>query len=87
MSKKQQRKSLNKNNYKIEALGPRWMMDAYVDYDDFVNEISAMGMFIPNQVQQHTQARHFIQKIMETILNLLVFQYGAQKITRYKFLL
>ena len=63
------------------------MMDAYVDYDDFVNEISAMGMFIPNQVQQHTQARHFIQKIMETILNLLVFQYGAQKITRYKFLL
>ncbi|MCI6872608.1 hypothetical protein [Hallerella sp.] len=40
MSKKQQRKSLNKNNYKIEALGPRWMMDAYVDYDDFVDEIT-----------------------------------------------
>ncbi|WP_109639838.1 MULTISPECIES: LEPR-XLL domain-containing protein [unclassified Fibrobacter] len=27
MSKKQQRKSLNKNNYKIEALEPRLMMD------------------------------------------------------------
>ena len=40
MSKKQQKKKLNASNFKIEALEPRLMMDANVDYNDFVNEIS-----------------------------------------------
>ena len=50
MSKKQQRKSLNKNNYKIEALGPRWMMDANVDLDGFGNQIDNFSSVVENRV-------------------------------------
>ena len=79
MSKKQQRKSLNKNNYKIEALGPRWMMDAYVDYDDFVDEItdynyasalsSTLTEMQQNVEQPFTDADDFQTAITEQLQN------------------
>ena len=39
MSKKVNKKKNTRNNYKIESLEPRLMMDANIDYGNFVEQI------------------------------------------------
>jgi hypothetical protein len=50
MSKKNLKNSAQNSNYKIEALEPRFMMDANVDLDGFGNQIDNFSSVVENRV-------------------------------------
>ena len=50
MSKKNLKNSAQNSNYKIEALEPRFMMDANVDLDGFQNQIDDFSSVVENCV-------------------------------------
>ena len=50
MSKKNLKNSAQHSNYKIEALEPRFMMDANVDLDGFGNQIDNFSSVVENRV-------------------------------------
>ena len=50
MSKKNLKNSAQNSSYKIEALEPRFMMDANVDLDGFGNQIDNFSSVVENRV-------------------------------------
>lgn len=52
MSKKVNKKKNTRNNYKIESLEPRLMMNAAIDYTQFLNNYEQVDLFVETQLDQ-----------------------------------
>jgi hypothetical protein len=50
MSKKVNKKKNTRNNYKIESLEPRLMMDADVNLEEFGNQIESISTVVENSI-------------------------------------
>ena len=50
MSKKVNKKKNTRNNYKIESLEPRLMMDADVNLEEFGNQIESISTVVDNSI-------------------------------------
>ena len=50
MTKKVNKKKNTRNNYKIEALEPRLMMDADVNLEEFGNQIESISTVVDNSI-------------------------------------